>query len=80
MVSWHADKRIDIRGLVCPYTLIRTKDALKGMGDGQVLEVQCDHEPVARTTIPAFCRQKGYSCQVIEAEGKEWRVLITRKD
>lgn len=80
MVSLHVDKRVDIRGLVCPYTLIQTKEALKGIGAGQVLEVQCDYEAAARTTIPGFCRQKGYPCQVMEMEGKEWRLLITKKD
>lgn len=75
-----ADKTIDIRGLICPYTLIATRDALKSMTKGQVLEVLCDNEPAATTTIPNFCQKKGYPLQVSQDHTQNWRLLIEKTD
>jgi tRNA 2-thiouridine synthesizing protein A len=75
-----ADKTIDIRGLICPYTLIATRDALKSMAKGQVLEVFCDNEPAATTTIPNFCQKKGYPLQVSQDDTRNWRLLIEKTD
>ncbi len=74
------DRTIDIKGLICPYTLIETRDALKEMEKGQVLEVLCDYEPAAKTTIPNFCRKKGYPIEIMEEGEKLWRVLIEKSD
>ncbi len=75
-----ADKQVDIRGLICPYTLIQTRDALKGVEKGQVVEVICDYAPAAETTIPNFCEKKGYPLQVIKEGENQWHLLIERTD
>jgi TusA-related sulfurtransferase len=74
------NRTIDIKGLICPYTLIETRDTLKEMEKGQVLEVLCDYEPAAKTTIPNFCRKKDYSIEIMEEGEKLWRVLIEKSD
>lgn len=74
------DRKIDIRGQICPYTLIETRDALKEMGRGQVLEVLCDYEPAAKTTIPNFCVKKGYPLETAEDGPSLWRLYIQRTD
>jgi len=74
------DRSIDIKGLICPYTLIETRDTLKQMQTGQVLEVLCDYEPAAKTTIPGFCEKKGYPLEIVEDGGSQWRLLIQRTD
>jgi len=76
-----ADKTVDISGKICPYTLIETRDMLKHMESGQVLEVLLDYAPAAKTTIPGFCAKKGYPFEVIEEKpGARWRILIQRTD
>ena len=75
-----ADKQIDIRGQICPYTLMETRDALKEMATGQVLEVICDYEPAAKTTIPNFCEKKGYPLETVEEGPNLWRLYIRRTD
>lgn len=80
MSSLKVDERIDIRGLICPYTLMETRDTLKKMKKGQVLEVLCDYAPAAETTIPEFCRKKGYPLQTIKEGENQWRLFIERKD
>jgi TusA-related sulfurtransferase len=50
------------------------------MEKGQVMEVLCDYEPAAKTTIPNFCRKKGYPIEIMEEGEKLWRVLIEKSD
>jgi tRNA 2-thiouridine synthesizing protein A len=71
---------IDIRGQICPYTLIETRDALKTLGAGQVLEVLCDYEPAATTTIPNFCTKKRYPLQVVREGSDLWRLYVRKVD
>lgn len=74
------DRIVDIRGKICPYTLLETRNTLKEMSTGQVLEVLCDYEPAAKTTIPNFCAKKGYPLQVIEEASSLWRLRIEKTD
>lgn len=80
MAETNPDKSIDIRGQICPYTLIETRNALKDMQTGQVLEVLCDYEPAATQTIPSFCEKKEYPLQVIRNSDGVWRLRIERTD
>lgn len=73
------DKTIDIKGEICPYTLIATRDALKSMDNGQLLEVISDYAPAVNETIPNMCRKKNYPVEVVEADGC-WRVLIRKEE
>jgi TusA-related sulfurtransferase len=80
MAMTNVDHQIDITGKMCPYTLIETRDALKGIKQGEVLEVLVDFEPAAMVTIPNFCAKKGYPFQTIaDGEGR-WRLRIERTD
>lgn len=74
------DKQIDITGKICPYTLIDTRDAMKQMKQGEVLEVVVDFEPAAMVTIPNFCAKKGYPFQTIADGENRWRLRIERTD
>ena len=80
MAITRVDRTIDIRGKICPYTLIDTRDALKEMSQDQVLEVLCDFEPAATVTIPNFCAKKGYVFQAKREGEIQWRLLIERTD
>ncbi len=75
------DRSIDIRGKICPYTLIETRDSLKKLSKGQILEVLCDYEPAAENTIPNFCRNKRcpFEVEVIKG-GKLWKIKIEKSD
>jgi TusA-related sulfurtransferase len=74
------DKQVDIRGQVCPYTLIETRDALKELSKGQVLQVVCDYEPAVETTIPNFCEKKGYPLETAVEGPNLWHLYIQRTD
>ncbi|MEE9259855.1 MAG: sulfurtransferase TusA family protein, partial [Candidatus Scalindua sediminis] len=66
---------------ICPYTLIETRDSLKQLSKGQILEVLCDYEPAAENTIPNFCRKKGcpFEVEVVKG-GKLWKIKIEKTD
>lgn len=51
--------RIDTRGLYCPVPILRTRDRLKRVGAGTLLEVLSD-DPVILEDMPAFCRAHGH--------------------
>lgn len=74
------DRQIDITGKICPYTLIDTREALKGMKQGEVLEALVDFEPAAMVTIPNFCAKKGYPFQTVADGDSRWRVRVQRTD
>jgi TusA-related sulfurtransferase len=69
---------LDVRGEICPYPMMRTVSALKKLSAGErVLEVVTDHAP-ALDTIPTQAARLGFSTQVEESGGSEWRILLTR--
>lgn len=72
-------KSIDVKGQVCPYPLIETRNALKELSANQILEVITDNEPSVRETIPLLCEKKGYPNEVT-AVNDYWRVLIRKTD
>lgn len=74
------DKVQDISGLICPYTVLETREALKPMEAGQVLEVLSDYKPAATESIPNFCTKKKYPCEVIDQGDGTYRVLIKKEE
>ena len=53
-----ADVVLDTKGLNCPLPILKAKKALKGMDDGQVLEL-ASTDPGAIKDFEAFCRATG---------------------
>ena len=80
MAITKVDHQLDITGKMCPYTLIDTRDKLKELTRGEVLEVLVDFEPAAMMTIPNFCAKKGYPFQTIADGENRWRLRIERTD
>ncbi len=72
--------RLDVRGEICPYPMMRTVSALKKLsGDERVLEVVTDHAP-ALETIPTQAARLGFRTDIEETGASEWRIMITRTE
>lgn len=72
------DRVLDLRGEVCPYTLVKTKLTLEDMEPGQVLRVVLDYPPAAQS-VPRSLRLYGQEVIAVrKISGHEWEV-ITRK-
>ncbi len=70
--------RLDVRGEICPYPMMRTVTALKKLsGDERALEVVTDHPP-ALETIPTQAARLGFRTAIEESGASEWRLTITR--
>ncbi len=72
--------RLDERGEISPYPMMRTVSALKKLsGNEKVLEVVTDHAP-ALETIPTQAARLGFRTDIEETGASEWRLMITRTE
>ncbi len=79
MENLQPDKKIDIRGLVCPYTFVKAKLAIEAMEVGQVLEILLDYEEASRS-IPKSMEDHGQKVLKVEKTGeREWDLLIRKE-
>jgi tRNA 2-thiouridine synthesizing protein A len=72
-----ADRRIDTRGLLCPYPFIEAKQALEALPPGSTVEILTDSEPTATSSIPILCERNGYTFTTAR-DGDLW-VLVVEK-
>jgi TusA-related sulfurtransferase len=80
IINSQIDKAINISGKICPYTVMETRDILKTMEAGQVLEVLSDYKPAATESIPNFCRKKNYPIEVMDNGDGTYRLLIKKDE
>ena len=73
------DKRINIKGLVCPYTFVKAKLAVEAMDLGQVLEVLLDYEEAARS-IPKSMEDHGQKVLKLEKINETDWILQIKKE
>lgn len=67
--------RLDVRGEICPYPMMRTVEALNKLAPGEVLEVLTDHPP-ALSTIPWEAAKRGFTVEVETLGPGEWRLTL----
>jgi tRNA 2-thiouridine synthesizing protein A len=73
------DKKIDIRGLVCPYTFVKSKLAIESMDVGQTLEILLDYED-ASTNIPKSMQDHGQKVLKVEKiNEREWIIQVRKE-
>ena len=77
MPSSAINRRLDLRGHVCPGPTVDTRLTLKEMAPGEVLEVVTDYYP-ARQTIPALMSELGYPCELVDGDQPVFRFLIEK--
>lgn len=53
------DKELDVRGLVCPLPILRTKKSLAEMTHGQILKIMAT-DPGAIIDLQVFAEQTGH--------------------
>ncbi|MCX7944265.1 MAG: sulfurtransferase TusA family protein [Deltaproteobacteria bacterium] len=71
---------VDIRGLVCPYTLIKAKLALEELKIGDILEIHLDNIAALRNLPTAFIY---YGQEYLGTEAisdSEWIIKIRKKE
>ena len=74
-----ADKELDIRGEVCPFTFVKSKLVLEQMKEGEVLRVIIDYEPSAEN-VPKSMREEGQEVIAVNKIGENlWEILVRKK-
>lgn len=72
------DKKINIKGLVCPYTFVKSKLAIESMELGQVLEILLDYPEAARN-VPRSMEDQGHKVLKIEKiNDTDWQILVQK--
>ena len=71
-------KKLDVRGEICPYTMLKTNEELDSNKDLNILEVITDHSP-ALSTIPPQALKRGYEVEIDEIDNSEWKITIKKE-
>ncbi len=72
-------KKLDIKGLVCPYTFVKAKLAIEDMELGEVLEILLDY-PEAVHNIPKSMQDHGQKVLKVEQTGiTEWVIVVLKE-
>ncbi len=72
-----AAKSLDCVGLFCPEPLFQTRQAMDGLGVGDVLEVLAD-DPAAEEDLTRFAKRAGHEVLLIEDQGDYKKFLIRK--
>jgi TusA-related sulfurtransferase len=78
MAEFKVDRKIDIRGDICPYTYVKSRLAMEDLKSGQILEVLVDHAP-AIENVPRSMENDGNKVLEVKQVGNNlWRILIQK--
>ena len=73
------DKKLNIKGLHCPYTFVKSKLAVEDMEVGEVIEILLDSEEASRN-IPKSMEDHGQKVlKVGKVNDTDW-IIQVRKD
>ncbi len=80
MSETQVDRKIDIKGLSCPYTFIKAKLAIESMEIGQTLEILLDHK-AAINNIPNSMRDHGHTVLSVDQldDREEWTIRVRKE-
>ena len=71
------DKHIDCIGLFCPMPIVKTREAMKDMATGQLLEMVAD-DPGSDPDMRSWTRRTGNELVRIEKNEQVYRFLIRK--
>jgi tRNA 2-thiouridine synthesizing protein A len=73
-----ADKEINLKGEVCPYTFVRSKLAIEEMEPNQVLRIIVDYLP-ATENVPRSMENDGNKILRVEMlNDSDWEILVRK--
>jgi len=78
-VTVHPDVELDLRGVICPYTFVKTKLKLEAMEQGQILSVLLDNGDSIRN-VPPSVSNEGHTILSEDRVGGSYRVVIRRRE
>ena len=76
-MGYVADRTLDCVGLFCPMPILKTRDALKAMSVGQVLEMTSD-DPASEADMKSWTTRTGHDLLEIEKNGAVYRFVVRK--
>jgi tRNA 2-thiouridine synthesizing protein A len=74
-VSVH--RTLDCIGLFCPMPILKTRDAVKSMAVGQILEMTSD-DPASEADMKSWTARTGHELVEIERNGAVFRFVVRK--
>lgn len=71
------DRRLDCLGLFCPMPILKTREAIRALRPGQVLEMTSD-DPASEADLKTWTARTGHELLEIEKRGTVFRFLVRR--
>jgi tRNA 2-thiouridine synthesizing protein A len=71
------DMKIDCLGLFCPVPILKTREVIKQMTAGQVLEMVSD-DPASDADVRSWSTRTGHLLLEVEKHGAVYRFLIRK--
>jgi tRNA 2-thiouridine synthesizing protein A len=72
-----ADRKIDCLGLFCPMPILKTREAMKTLPMGQVLEMTSD-DPASEADMRSWSAKTGHELLEVGRDGAVYRFLIRK--
>ena len=72
-----ADRTLDCVGLFCPMPILKTRDALKAMAVGQVLEMTSD-DPASEADMKSWTTRTGHDLVAVEKNAAVYRFIVRK--
>lgn len=71
------DKQIDCTGLFCPMPIVKTREAMRQMAVGQVLEMLSD-DPASDADMKSWAQNTGQDLLDVSREGAVYRFMLRK--
>ena len=71
------DRVLDCLGLFCPMPIVKTREAMRGMGPGQVLEMLAD-DPASDADMRSWAKRTGNELLAVTKDGAIYRFLVRK--
>jgi tRNA 2-thiouridine synthesizing protein A len=72
-----ADLKLDCVGLFCPMPILKSREAMRRLGPGQILEMTSD-DPASEADVRSWTTRTGNELMEIDRNGATFRFLIRK--
>lgn len=73
----NVDRQIDCIGLFCPMPIVKTREAIREMTVGQILEMHSD-DPASDADMKTWAERSGHELIGVSREGAVYRFLVRK--
>ena len=76
-MGYIADRTLDCVGLFCPIPILKTREAMKAMTVGQLLEMTSD-DPASEADMKSWTTRTGHELLEIDKNGAVFRFVVRK--